>query len=147
MRKQKKKEQAKTSIAVPQTAANKSFGWAGVENESETPQSRLYYALRENVPVLDAAISKLVRLTGDFTVCCSDKNAQRAIERFARCVPVSGHQIGLSAFVASYFDQLLTCGTAVGEIVTDEDGQATAPPPRDLCPATTLSGWIAWRLW
>ncbi|MCL2024048.1 MAG: hypothetical protein FWG82_06735, partial [Oscillospiraceae bacterium] len=100
-----------------------------------------------NVPVLDAAISKLVRLTGDFTVCCSDKNAQRAIERFARCVPVSGHQIGLSAFVASYFDQLLTCGTAVGEIVTDEDGQATAPPPRDLCPATTLSGWIAWRLW
>jgi hypothetical protein len=83
---------------------------------------RLYYALREAVPVIDAAIFKLVRLTGGFTVECGNAEAQRAVDEFIRCVPVGGNRQGLYAFVSSYFEQLLTCGTAVGEIVTDTEG-------------------------
>jgi len=124
----KKKEKPKTALAVPQTAPRRDFAWAvsEVAAEGTPPQSRLYYALRENVPVLDAAVSKLVRLTGGFTVICRDIRAQRELERFARTVPVSGNQVGLPAFVSSYFDQLLTCGTAVGEIVTDDADEAAA---------------------
>ncbi|MDR1409847.1 MAG: phage portal protein [Oscillospiraceae bacterium] len=124
----KKKEKFKTSLAVPQTAPRTDFAWSAMEGSPDDglPQARLYYALRENVPVLDAAIGKLVRLTSGFTVTCSDARAQRELDRFARLAPVGGNQTGLSAFVSAYFDQLLTCGTAVGEIVTDEADEAAA---------------------
>ena len=124
----KKKEKAKTALAVPQTAPRTDFAWAAADNsfEGEQPQARLYYALRENVPVLDAAISKLVRLTGGFTIICRDIRAQRELDRFSRMVPVSGNQVGLTQFIAAFFDQLLTCGTAIGEIVTDDADEAAA---------------------
>lgn len=83
---------------------------------------KLYYALREAVPVIDAAIFKLVRLTDGFTVECDGAAAQAAVDEFVQSVPVGGNRQGLSAFVSSYFEQLLTCGTALGEIVTDTDG-------------------------
>ncbi len=90
------------------------------------PQMKLYYALREAVPVIDAAIFKIVRLTGGFTAECSDISAQRALDSFIQNVPVGGNRQGMSAFISSYFEQLLTCGTALGEIVTDTDGMPVA---------------------
>ena len=48
--------------------------------DSYTPlggnQPRLYYALREAVPIIDAAIFKTVRLTGGFEVRCADERLQ-----------------------------------------------------------------------
>ena len=41
-------------------------------------EHRLYQSMREALPVLDAAISKLVRLTGGFTVECTQKKAELA---------------------------------------------------------------------
>ena len=35
-----------------------------------------YEMLREAVPIIDAAIVKLIRLTGGFTVSCTDGQAQ-----------------------------------------------------------------------
>ncbi|MDR0884531.1 MAG: phage portal protein [Oscillospiraceae bacterium] len=122
----KKKEKAKTALAVPQTLPQDTGTWTFDGGLDDVPQARVYYALRESVPVLDAAIGKLVRLTGGFSVQCADKAAQRVLDRFARSVPVSGNQVGLSAFISSYFEALLTCGTAVGEIVTDADDEAAA---------------------
>lgn len=90
------------------------------------PQLRLYRALREAVPVIDAAIFKLVRLTGGFEAQCADKTAQAELSEFIRSVPVGGNRTGLSEFVSTYFEQLLTCGTAVGEIVTDTEGNPRA---------------------
>jgi hypothetical protein len=83
---------------------------------------QLYSALREAVPIIDAAVTKLVRLTGGFEVRCSDSKAQKALDRFVSQVCVNGNQTGLEAFISSYFEQLLTYGTAIGEIVTDSTG-------------------------
>lgn len=98
--------------------------------DSYTPlggnQTRLYYALREAVPIIDAAIFKTVRLTGGFEVRCADERLQDRLDNFIRNVPVGGNQFGLESFISTYFEQLLTCGTAVGEMVTDSDGHIAA---------------------
>jgi hypothetical protein len=87
---------------------------------------RLYRALREQVPVIDAAIMKLIRLVGEFKIECTDIGAQQMLDRFVSEISVGGTGTGLHTFICSYFDQLLTCGRAVGEIVTYEDGSIAA---------------------
>ena len=89
-------------------------------------EMRLYRALRDQVPVIDAAIMKLIRLLGEFTIKCADNQAQTMMDRFVSQVSVGGTGTGLHTFICSYFDQLLTCGRAVGEIVTFEDGGIAA---------------------
>lgn len=81
------------------------------------PQLRLYSALREAVPIIDAAVLKLTRLTGGFRVECENEQAQQALEEFLKSVNVGGTQVGAEAFISTYLEQLLTFGTAVGEIV------------------------------
>lgn len=87
---------------------------------------KFYKELREKVPVIDAAIMKLIRLLGSFRLICSDKTAQTALDRFVSKVRVGGTGTGLYGFVCAYFDQLLTYGIAVGEIVTYDDGSVAA---------------------
>ncbi len=118
----KSRKPERVSVPVAQTANRHPFGMLDGYVPLGAPQLRLYKALREAVPVIDAAIFKLVRLTGSFSVECSDKRAQEAIDEFLESVPVGGNRQGISAFVSSYFEQLLTCGTALGEIVTDSEG-------------------------
>ena len=77
----------------------------------------LYRALREQVPIIDAAIFKLVRLVGGFQAICPDKRVQSALDRFLQSVPVNGMNCGVDSFLSTYFEQLLTFGNAVGEIV------------------------------
>lgn len=77
----------------------------------------LYRALRENVPLIDAAITKLQRLVGGFSVACPTREAQRGLMDFLRHVQVGGMNSGVESFLAAYFEQLLTYGSAVGEIV------------------------------
>lgn len=48
---------------------------------------RLYRAVREAVPVVDAAIYKLIRMTGGVQAECSDETAQRQLQEFLRTVP------------------------------------------------------------
>ena len=77
--------------------------------DSYTPlggnQTRLYYALREAVPIIDAAIFKTVRLTGGFEVRCADERLQDKLDNFVRNVPVGGNQCGLESFVSTYFER------------------------------------------
>ena len=87
------------------------------------PEFSLYRAIREAVPVVDAAVLKLVRLAGGVGVTCQDKEAERALNHFLRTVPVGWNQKGIQAFLDSYLDCLLTCGRAVGEIVPSRDGR------------------------
>lgn len=77
----------------------------------------LYRALREQVPIIDAAIHKLVRLVGGFTVSCPEAKTEAALRDFLRTVPVNGCNCGIDSFLSVYFEQLLTYGNAVGEIV------------------------------
>ena len=87
---------------------------------------KFYKELREKVPVIDAAIMKLIRLLGSFKLICSDKTAQTALDGFVSKVRVGGTGTGLYGFVCAYFDQLLTYGIAIGEIVTYDDGSVAA---------------------
>lgn len=88
----------------------------------QTAETRLYRAVREAVPVVDAAIYKLIRLTGGLSVCCGDPAAERELAEFLRTVSVGRGQYGLNAFLNCYLDSLLTCGRAVGEIVPAAGG-------------------------
>ena len=82
----------------------------------------VYRAIREAVPVVDAAVAKLVRLSGGVTVQCRDSAAQESLERFLKTVPTGRGQRGIQSFLDCYLDCLLTCGRAVGEIVPSQGG-------------------------
>lgn len=91
-----------------------------------TAEFELYTALREAIPVVDGAIGKLVRLTGDFTVHCRAQQAEKGLQDFFREINVNGTGKGIMQFLCAYLDQLLTYGEAVGEIVTDGRGREVA---------------------
>ena len=81
-------------------------------------ETALYRAIREAVPIIDAAIIKLIRLTGGFLVRCSDAEIEARLGKFLRNLDVGRGQRGISAFLEVYLDSMITCGRAVGEIVT-----------------------------
>ncbi len=83
---------------------------------------KIFEAIREAVPIIDAAIGKTVRLAGGFHVVCGSKAAEQRLNRFLTTVPVGASCQGITAFVSAYLDQLLMYGTAVGEIVPAADG-------------------------
>ena len=71
-------------------------------------EERIYRQLREAIPVLDAAVGKLVRLSGGFSVECANPEAQRRLEAFLATVPCGRGQIGIGNFLSGYLDSLLT---------------------------------------
>ena len=93
------------------------FGMLGEYVPLRNGEVRLYKAVREAVPVVDAAIYKLIRMAGGVAVTCGDKRAETALKEFLRTVPVGRGQFGINSFLDCYLDSLLTCGRAVGEIV------------------------------
>ena len=87
---------------------------------------QLYRAIREAVPILDAAIWKLIRLAGGVAVKCGEPAAQAGLERFLRTVPTARGQRGIQSFLDCYLDSMLTCGRGVGELVLDCQGREIA---------------------
>ncbi len=90
------------------------------------PEYRLYDSIREGVPIVDAALSKIVSLSGGITAVCRDKSAQKELDHFLETVPVGDSMSGIEAFAAQHLDQLLMYGTAVGEIVPSVSGNTIA---------------------
>ena len=88
----KKLSAAKTAVSAPQTYKNNPFSLLDSYTPLSTVQNKLYRELREAIPMIDAAIYKIIRLTGGFRI---------------------------DSFLSAYFEQLLTYGTAVGEMITD----------------------------
>ena len=84
-------------------------------------EERIYRQLREAIPVLDAAVGKLVRLSGGFQVQCKDPLVQKKLEHFLKNVPCGRGQVGMDSFLSGYVDSLLTVGRAVGEMVIAGD--------------------------
>ena len=80
-------------------------------------QRRLFEQIRQAVPLVDAAIGKIIRLVGDFELECSNRQAQEELRRWCSQVPVGAGGSGLRQFLHSYLDDLLTYGNAVGEMV------------------------------
>ncbi len=122
----KKISSAKTAVSVPQTYKPQIFDFVNNYVPLSNGQTRLYRELREAVPIIDAAILKTVRLTGGFRVECAKPQNTETINAFLQNVPVSSGRYGIYEFISTYFEQLLTYGTSVGEIVTDSKGNIAA---------------------
>lgn len=82
----------------------------------------LYKSLRDSVPIIDAAVNKTVRLTGGFTVEANNAKYQKLMDDFQRKIPIDAGRCGLGLFMDTYFSELLTYGTAAGEIILNENG-------------------------
>ena len=116
--KRKKKESA-GAVAVCQLRSGEVHPFGALRGYAPmgAGEERVYRELREAIPVLDAAVGKLVRLSGGFTVECENRMAQEKLNRFLETVPCGRGQYGMNNFLAGYLDSLLTYGRAVGEMV------------------------------
>lgn len=122
--KKQKKEYSEVAVTgVPQVYNNR-FPLSVGGTKSFSAEKQLYENLRHNVPVIDGVIGKIVRLTGGFSVKCADRYAQKLLDEFLETVNVGGNLSGINAFADTYLDQLLTYGTAVGEMVLNADNHS-----------------------
>lgn len=85
-------------------------------------ESLLYENLRNSVPIVDAALQKIVRLTGGYKVVCGDGRMQEMLNEFIETVPVGAGGASLYAFTSAFLDSMLTYGSAAGEMLTDGEG-------------------------
>lgn len=115
-RKNKKKERNTVTV---QTSRSAKYPFSAADSlvSFGNPAFAVFDAIRENVPVIDAAINKIIRLIGSFTVSCSDKKAEKEINEFLKTVPTGIVSRGINSFVSAYLDSLIMYGAAVGEIV------------------------------
>ena len=120
--KRKKEKPESAVVAVPQTSqSSHPFLTLGNYNPMSSSDMALYKSLREAIPIIDAAIYKIIRLIGSFRVICDNKQAEKLLADFLRNINVGGTRQGIEAFISTFLEQLLTYGTAVGEMVTDGD--------------------------
>lgn len=80
---------------------------------------QLYRQLRYAVPIIDAALSKIIRLTGSYSVIASDPSVQKQLDAFVQQIPCDFSSQGLQSFTDRFLDSLLTCGNALGELLVD----------------------------
>lgn len=121
----KKQERAAARVQLRQGDRHP-FGMLENYVPLQTGDIALYRAIREAVPVVDAAICKLVRLCGGVSVVCREQAAQEGMERFLKTVDTGRGQRGIQSFLDCYLDSMLTCGRAVGEIVPERGGGGIA---------------------
>lgn len=89
-------------------------------------EKALYEGLRHQVPILDAAITKIVRLTGGYRITCKNQAVQKLLDSFSENVPVGLTGLSLPAFTDCFLDNLLTYGSAVGELLIDRETMQVA---------------------
>lgn len=119
MSKTKQKNKTNRLSAVVETArADRSlYSLIDRHRPLSKPEFEIFDAIRDAVPVVDAAIGKIVRLVGGFKVECTDKAAEKELKEFLQTVPCGGCSKGISTFLQKYLDSLLMYGIAVGEMV------------------------------
>ena len=96
-------EQAPAAIQVRPAQAHPFRGMDGYV-PLHRPEFSLYRSIREAIPVVDAAVLKLVRLAGGVSAACGDKETEAALHEFLRTVPAGRQQRGLQSFLDSYLD-------------------------------------------
>ena len=125
-----KKTAAATQI---RSAEQHPFGMLGNYVPLGGGDTRLYRAIREAVPVVDAAVMKIIRLSSGFCIECRDSRAEKELNEFLRNVDVGRAQRGIGSFLDCYLDSMLTCGRAVGEIVADGNREIAAVLCGNVC--------------
>ncbi len=124
--KSKKKEEYSAVQTVRTTAKRHPFYEINGYNPKVDVEYELYTLLREAVPIVDAAICKTVRLVGSFKVECEDKIMENKLNDFISHVKVNSCENGMDSFISTYLDQMLTYGTAIGEIVPNNSQEGIA---------------------
>ncbi len=117
MKKKRKEEGAMAAACQIRTGQSHPFGALKGFTPLGGGQEMIYRQLREAIPVLDAAVGKLVRLSGGFAVQCRNAQAQKKLEHFLENVPCGRGQVGIDSFLSGFMDSLLTYGRAAGEMV------------------------------
>lgn len=113
----RKKEARAAAVTQLRSGSEHPFGMLTEVVPMGGVSAEVYRQMRQAIPILDAAVGKLVRLTGGFRVECGDKGAEAGLKEFLRTVPVGYGQIGIDNFLAAYLDSMLTYGRAIGEMV------------------------------
>lgn len=121
----KKKSMPRTSPELVTAQRNSSLEMR-FPDVIEPLEKELYDRLRNAVPLIDAALMKIIRLTGGFKVICSDERLQPELDFFLENVPVGLTGKSINIFVDNFLDSILTYGSAVGEIVPDSSGKCIA---------------------
>lgn len=124
-----------TPAKAAQTAANAFTANSFLTFPEKAVCPSLYKSLRDSVPIIDAALNKTVRLTGGFTVQANNGKYQKLLDEFQSKIPIGAGRCGLQLFMDTYFSELLTYGTAAGEIILNENGELHslyAVPVRDI---------------
>lgn len=124
-RKQKKGKPAAPVVQVRQSSTHP-FGELDRYIPLKGGEENLYRTIREGVPIIDAAIWKLVRLCGGVLIRCADPKAQTGMDHFLHTVNTGWGQRGMESFLDRYLDDLFTCGRGLGEIVLTPDGRDIA---------------------
>ncbi len=115
--KRKKKAGEMTAVCQLRSGDIHPFGAMRTFRPLGGGEERVYREMREAIPVLDAAVGKMVRLCGGFQVKCRNPEAQKRLEQFLLTVPCGRGQVGMDSFLSGYLDSLLTYGRSVGEMV------------------------------
>lgn len=120
-----KTKQTKASSVSVQTARQSRHPFSVLDRHRplSRPEFEVYDAIREAVPVVSAAVDKIIRLVGGFEVECTDSSAEKELSGFLRNVPTGVASNGMQSFLGSYLDSLLMYGTAVGEMVLTKSGE------------------------
>lgn len=119
--KKAKKEEA--GVAAVQTSAQSRHPYSLLSSYAPLGMNgRIYASLRESVPLIDSAVLKIIRLVNDFRFETGNEKTDGQINAFFDEINVGGNQTGISAFVSCYLSQLLTYGSAVGEMIADDRG-------------------------
>lgn len=114
----------KAQYAAVQTAHSGNYSahpFSVLDRHQAYAEKEMYKALREAVPIIDAAISKIVRLVGEFELCSENPHCEKLLKDFADNVKVGSTAFGLKSFVWAYLENLLTFGEAVGEMIPKAD--------------------------
>lgn len=119
----KKRSSGTLTASAVQTSANTGHPYYCLSSYMPmNNKSRVYLELRRAVPIIDAAINKIVRLTEGFHFETGNDALDFKMNSYFDEINVGGNQQGISAFVSNYLNQLLTFGTAIGEMVLCENG-------------------------
>lgn len=120
----RKKEKQNTTPV--QTAAHTGNTYPFYLFDQYTPlaagEYKLYQTLKEAIPIIDAAIGKIIRLIGEFAITCENRQLEKEINYFLQTVQVGSTGNGACCFVCGFLEQLITYGTAVAEIVPNAQG-------------------------
>ena len=117
MKRKKKESAAVTAVCQLRNGTAHPFGFLRSFTPLGGGEERVYREMREAIPVLDAAVGKMVRLCGGFQVQCRNPQAQEKLNTFLQMVPCGHGQMGIDSFLSGYLDSLLTFGRAVGDMV------------------------------